>query len=204
MTQIPPTAPPQYPPGMPGQPYGAAPAPQKSNGPAIASLVCGILGCVPFITSLAAVVLGIVGIKKTKDPRVGGKGLAIAGLILGVLGLGMWGLFGGGIFALIKGTETQREVARQFLKDLSAGNIEAAMAQTNGGIPREDVEKLAEQMKAWGPMSDATILGVSAEPGKTQVGGAVTFGTQAKAFEAVVVKMSDGSYKVAGMHFQDK
>jgi hypothetical protein len=189
---------------MPGQPYGAAPAPQKTNGPAVASLVCGILGCVPFITSLAAIVLGIVGIKKTKDPRVGGKGLAIAGLILGVLGLGMWGLFGGGIFALIKGTETQREVARQFLKDLSAGNIEAAMVQTNGGIPREDVVKLSEQMKAWGPMSDATIMGVSAEPGKTQVGGVVTFGTTAKAFEAVVVRMPDGSYKIAGLHFQDK
>src|SRR5687767_4979964 len=178
MTQIPPTGPPppQYPPGTPGQPYGA-PAPRKSNGPATASLVCGILGCVPFITSLAAVVLGIVGIRKARDPNVGGKGLAIAGLILGILGLGTWGLFGGGIFALVKGTEAQREVARQFIKDVSAGNIDAALAQTNGNIPREGIEELSAQMKAWGPLNDTTIVGVSAEPGKTQVAGSATFGS---------------------------
>jgi hypothetical protein len=130
MTQIPP--PPAVPPsaGMPSG-YGVS-EPKRTNGPAIASLVCGVLGCVPFITSLIAIGLGIIGLKKAKDPQVGGKGLAIAGLILGILGIGGWTLFGGGIFALIKGTETQREVARQFIKDMSAGNVDAAGAQTDG------------------------------------------------------------------------
>jgi hypothetical protein len=178
------------------------PAPRRTNGAAVASLVCGILGCVPFITSLLAVILGIVGIRKAKDPQVGGSGLAITGLILGLLGLAGWGLFGGGIFALLKGTEAQREVARQIIKDLSAGNVDAAMAQTDGTIPKEDLEKLSAQMKAWGPLNDTTVVGVQAEPGKTQVAGSVTFGSTPKGFEAVVIKMPDGSYKVAGLHFK--
>jgi hypothetical protein len=62
--------------------------------------------------------------------------LAIAGLILGVLSLGLWTLFGGGIFALFKGTEAQREVARQFITDLAAGNVDAAEAATDGTIAR--------------------------------------------------------------------
>lgn len=200
MSQIP-TPPVAPPPAGFQQPYGQ-PGARKTNGPAIASLICGLLGCIPFITSLLAIILGIFGIKKTKDPQVGGKGLAIAGLLLGIIGLGLWGLFGGGIFALIKGTETQREVARQFITDLSAGNIDAAMAQTDGTIAREDVEKLSQRTQGWGKLTDTTIVGVSAEPGKTQVAGSVTFGTTPKGFEALVLKMPDGSYKITSLEFK--
>jgi prepilin-type processing-associated H-X9-DG protein len=57
---------------------------QVSNGFATASLICGILGfCIPVLGGIVAIVLGIVGLTKTKDPRVGGKGMAIAGLVLG-------------------------------------------------------------------------------------------------------------------------
>jgi prepilin-type processing-associated H-X9-DG protein len=77
-----------------GRPFvaGAMPAPmqyasgayaqQRSNGMAIASLVCGLLLCVPF-ANILAIIFGILGLLKTKDPRVGGKGLAIAGIVLG-------------------------------------------------------------------------------------------------------------------------
>ena len=81
------------------QPYGQpgfGQAPRGTSGAAIASLICGILGCVPFITSLLAVILGFVGIKATSNGRAGGRGMAIAGLILGLLGIFGWGLGGGG------------------------------------------------------------------------------------------------------------
>ena len=198
MSQFPPPPPSQQ---MPPAAY-PAPAPRRTNGAAVASLVCGILGCIPFVTGLAAIVLGIFGIKKAKDPQVGGKGLAIAGLILGVLSVGIWTLFGGGIWALIKGTEAQREVARQFITDLAAGNVDAAQAQTDGSIPREDLEKLSKTMQGWGKLNDTTIMGVSAEPGKTQVAGSATFGTTPKTFEALVLKQPDGSYKVSGLNFK--
>jgi uncharacterized protein YlaI len=59
------------------------------KGGAIASLVCGIIGGWASTLSLAAVICGhiaLVNIKK--DPKTyGGKGLALAGLILGYLGV---------------------------------------------------------------------------------------------------------------------
>jgi prepilin-type processing-associated H-X9-DG protein len=82
-----------YPPHPPPPTYTAYPTgaaaqqryePQQSNGFATASLISGILGfCIPVLGGIVAIVLGIVGLTKTKDPRVGGKGMAIAGLVLG-------------------------------------------------------------------------------------------------------------------------
>jgi len=88
-----PGMPPQYPgagaggPGGGPLPYGGYQPPprQQTNGLAIASLVFGILGLfIPLLPSLVGIVLGIVGLTKTKDPRVGGKGLAIAGISVSV------------------------------------------------------------------------------------------------------------------------
>jgi prepilin-type processing-associated H-X9-DG protein len=60
-------------------------APQGS-GLATASLICGIFLCFP-PASLAAVILGIVGLNRSKAAQVGGEGKAIAGIVLGALGL---------------------------------------------------------------------------------------------------------------------
>lgn len=206
MSQIPP---PPFNPGMPpppagqyGQPYSPM-APRRTNGMAIASLVCGFLGfCVPFLLGLVAVILGALGIRKANDPQVAsGKGLAITGLILGILSLGMWTLFGGGIFALIKGTAPQRDIARQVVTDLAAGNVSAASANTEG-LSTEELDKLSTTMKSWGALTDTTVFGVAAEPGKTQVTGVAKFGQTAKSFQAVVVKGADGKLKVTQLHFQ--
>jgi prepilin-type processing-associated H-X9-DG protein len=68
--------------GYSGPQYGQPQ--QQGNGLAVASLVIGILGfCLPI--GFIAIVLGALGMKKTRDPRVGGKGMAIAGLVLGIV-----------------------------------------------------------------------------------------------------------------------
>ena len=76
-------------------PSYAAPGQPPSQGLAIASLICGILGligcCVWFIslpTALAAIVTGHLAISRNRqDPqRFTGKGMARAGLITGYLG----------------------------------------------------------------------------------------------------------------------
>lgn len=73
-------------PGYPGQPYSIQPA--TTSGFAIWSLVCGFFGfCLPIPSSLLAIIFGIIGLNKTRDPRVGGKGLSIAGICLGGLTL---------------------------------------------------------------------------------------------------------------------
>jgi hypothetical protein len=78
--------------GVPSGPPGdLAYRPSPSNGPAVASLVLGIVGMallfVPFIgvlLGILAVVFGYMGMKRA-EANGGGRGLAIAGLVLGIV-----------------------------------------------------------------------------------------------------------------------
>lgn len=140
------------------------PPQREGNGPAIAALVMGLLLCIPFITGLGGIILGAVGIKRAGNPRVagGGKGMAIAGLILGIVNLIIWGLFGSGIYALIAGTSEQRTIAKQFIKDLSQGNVSAAAAACHSTMPRSSLDQASKTMQSWGTLQDTTFVGVNA------------------------------------------
>jgi hypothetical protein len=63
-----------------------------TNGLAIAALCCGIAGFVP-LASVAAIVMGIVALNQLRDRVQRGKGMAVAGLVLGALWLVGWVLF---------------------------------------------------------------------------------------------------------------
>jgi hypothetical protein len=60
---------------------------KPGNGLAVAALVLGILTfvCLGPIAGIAAVVLGILGVNKAKETGTG-KGMAIAGIVLGIVG----------------------------------------------------------------------------------------------------------------------
>jgi predicted Zn finger-like uncharacterized protein len=75
--------------GYGGYPTGGySPGPTMGNGLAVTSLIFGIFSfCVPVIATLVAVITGIFGLLKTRDPRVGGRGMSIAGIVLGIVGL---------------------------------------------------------------------------------------------------------------------
>jgi Domain of unknown function (DUF4190) len=74
----------QYPGGS-GQPYGY-PRPRNTNGFAIASLVCSLVGIfLVFVGPALGVVFGIVGLKQTSRLGESGRGLAIAGVVIGAL-----------------------------------------------------------------------------------------------------------------------
>ncbi|MFI6346699.1 DUF4190 domain-containing protein [Streptomyces sp. NPDC050560] len=67
---------------------------RRSNGLAIAALVLGILACVLFWTvaggivlGLLALVFGVIGARRARGGTAPHRGKAIAGAILGVLGL---------------------------------------------------------------------------------------------------------------------
>ncbi|MFD7433844.1 DUF4190 domain-containing protein [Streptomyces sp. NPDC059861] len=75
--------------------YGSTPAASpgsRTNGLAIASLTCGIIGIFLFNVILGpiAIVLGAVGMRQA--PAKGGAGMAKAGIILGVLDLVIFGV----------------------------------------------------------------------------------------------------------------
>jgi hypothetical protein len=192
--------------GQPGTPGMPSPGERKLSVSALMSLICGIVGCVPFITSLLAVILGIVGIKKTSDPRYSGRGLAIAGLILGLLGLAGWGLFGGGIFAMMAGSKPAANVAQQFTSDIAAGNVSAAQARCESTVTQEQLQSLADQFKSWGAFKDLTIpaRAVDKQNGQTiwTLTGVASFNSGAKTATYTIRKQSDGSYKITSADFK--
>ncbi|GAA4792303.1 DUF4190 domain-containing protein [Streptomyces ziwulingensis] len=74
--------------------YGSSSAAPRSrtNGLAVASLVCGIIGLFVFnvILGPVAIVLGAVGMRQA--PAKGGAGMAKAGVVLGILDLVIFGV----------------------------------------------------------------------------------------------------------------
>ncbi|TKR24349.1 DUF4190 domain-containing protein [Cellulomonas hominis] len=77
--------------GYPQAPYSPNqyPAGSRTDGVSIAALVTGILG-----TGVVALVLGIVGLRRTKKNGTQGRGFAIAGVVLGGLGVLSWIVLG--------------------------------------------------------------------------------------------------------------
>jgi hypothetical protein len=86
----PPPAPPYFAPGyvQPPPGYGPPPVGQTTNGLSVASMVLGIVW-VFGIGSILAVIFGIVARKQIKDSggRQSGSGMALAGIILGLVGV---------------------------------------------------------------------------------------------------------------------
>ena len=85
----PPDAPWQSPPPGPGQP--GAPVGSPTNQKATWALILGILGplCCGIFTAIPALILGIVARKEidASGGRQSGGGMAIAGIILGIVGI---------------------------------------------------------------------------------------------------------------------
>ena len=222
MSQMPPPPPqPPYPPQPQGQPYGQPPGtpgaagaysmpPQRqTSGSAVASLICGILGCVPFITGLLAVILGIMGMRTTRDPKYTGRGMAIAGIILGIISLLFWGFLGGtaGIGGWMAYTYTKpaREAARQLASDLSAGNIDAAQARCTSQVTRDQLVAASDKLKAWGAFQDTTMPVGSMQTvngvEEAFVMGAATFSKAQGVPYMVGFRKEGGSLKVTGFLF---
>ncbi len=87
-----------WPPGAAGQsppwPYYPTVVGPRNSRVAIAALVCGlgqfVLGLTivgNILLAIPAVICGAIGLRQTNQPGVGGRGMAIAGLVLGILGV---------------------------------------------------------------------------------------------------------------------
>ncbi|WP_370331780.1 DUF4190 domain-containing protein, partial [Mycolicibacterium hippocampi] len=74
--------------GYPGSDYGyGAPVQQGTNNLAIWSLVASILGVCCGLGSIVGIVLGFMALSQMKQTRQAGNGLAIAGIVVGVVTL---------------------------------------------------------------------------------------------------------------------
>jgi Domain of unknown function (DUF4190) len=79
------------PPGYPPYGYGGYPPPQRTNGMAIASMVLGILWLY-WIGSVLALVFGYLARTQIRERGESGAGMAVAGIVLGWIGVGLFGL----------------------------------------------------------------------------------------------------------------
>jgi len=97
----PPSGGPLLPPPPPGSsavpsPYSFGPEAAGANRFAIAALLCGLAGFIP-VAPVIAVVLGVIALRQLRRrSRAGqsqrGRGMAISGIVLGSVGILLWGL----------------------------------------------------------------------------------------------------------------
>lgn len=93
-----PTGPGPYPPAGYNQPLPILVQIPPTSGTATASMVLGILGvlggwCLFGLPCILAVILGHVGLRETRHGTKSGRGMAVAGLVLGYVFVGPMILF---------------------------------------------------------------------------------------------------------------
>jgi hypothetical protein len=162
----------------------------------VVSLVSGLVFCIPGVTGLIAVITGIVGIATTGNPAVKGRGMAIAGLILGILSLAGWGaIFIAGVSVFQK-AGPQRIFAQQYVADLVGGKADQCVQNSTGNIVPEQLQAYAKQSQAWGALTTNVAIpqNFNFDNGKTTVTfqGACAFANGGHKYMITVVKDSNG------------
>jgi type IV pilus assembly protein PilA len=149
------TQPPIQPVSVPPPTYSAPPPsqPPQTSGIAIASLVCGCLFFF-FPTALLAVVLGHIAksqIAKSAN-RIGGAGIALAGLILGYIGIAIIP------FILIIAAIAIPNLVRARMAANEASAVGALRSISVGAISYSSAHgAYPPSLAAMGPNGDATI-----------------------------------------------
>ena len=169
MSQMPPSGYQQPPYGQPpygqppyGQPYPYPPYPQQRrlSAAAVISLICGVLLCVPLLSSLLAVIFGLVGLVRTGGGQMRGRGLAATGLLLGILGLIAWPVGG---YWLYQQARPVLDVTDDFLRNAADGKVDDAFADCADTMTRKDVEQFSNSMKEKGAYRNISISGANVE-----------------------------------------
>jgi hypothetical protein len=101
---VPPAPPaPEVQPVLPNSPADEV---KRSSGFAVASLVLGIIGLIINPLSILAIIFGGLSLSEIrKNPSLGGKGMATAGLVLGIIVAAIWVLV---IFVIVIFATTRR------------------------------------------------------------------------------------------------
>ena len=122
---------------MTQNPYAEAgadvfPEAERTSVMAILSLVCSIICCIPGLGILGALlgVFALVGIGGSRG-RVGGKGLAIAGVIVGLLVTVLWV---GAFIGMRKAFGAYMGLVGPVMEDVETGDFDAARASFDADL----------------------------------------------------------------------
>jgi hypothetical protein len=193
----------------PGSAY-SLPGPSRTNGLAIASLVCSVAGfCVLFVGGLLGVILGVLGLAKTRNGLVGGRGMAITGIVVGVLSILTSIIISfaiyAGVGAAMRGSAPARNAARQFVIDLSQGNLNAAASEATPDISPAELATLSQKLQSRGSFVDMTssqfsvvdVNGVAT----CSLSGVAKFSSGDQPYSITLVRQGSGIWKVSAAQF---
>lgn len=175
-----------------------SPPARATNGWAVASTIVGFCGCIPFVPGLVALFLGIVGIRKSHNSRIGsGKGLAIVGMFLGSLSILAWGFYGTFLTYGYIESKPAGVIAKQFLKDVDSGNISGAKSISL--FSQAQLQHWHDQMTAFRGLQSINISSfkVTTTNGQMQMqlGGTASFVKGTGTCTFVLIKVN-GAFKV--------
>jgi len=169
--------------------------PRRVNRAAVASLVFGILGCVPELAGLLAILFGLIGLRRARKQNIGGKGLAGAGLALGIVSVVVWSISIATVGWAWSASGPARAVTRQYLRDLSHQDIAALMNASTSVVTEAQVQALSDRFRLLGNFQDLQFTGVflafpSGQPQFTLTGRAWYANGEAE-FKIAVVHQGD-------------
>jgi hypothetical protein len=130
-----------------------------TNGLAIAALVCGIVGLFP-VAAVFAVVLGIVALNQLRERVQRGRGMAIAGIVLGTLALVGWVIL---FVVAVATSEPERNASGQVTAASTVAIDTLRAGDCFDGVPKKAVDYV----------DDVTVK-PCAGPHEGQVGAIVT------------------------------
>jgi len=184
---------------MPAQGYPYTP-PSKTSIASILSLVFGLLGCIPVITSLAAIVTGIVGIKVTGKPGVSGRPMAVIGLLLGIIGIAIWSAVGMTALWAYRESEKALGSASTLVTALQTNDIDKAATLVGDKVDTAKLKSAAEKLQGLGTFKNFSMgerfLEVN-QDSTWSLSGTAHFEPDTKVpMKLTISKLPDGSFKV--------
>lgn len=127
--------------------------PERTSVAAVFSLVCSLVCCIPGVSLLGAVLglVALLGIGRSRG-RVGGRGLAIAGIILGLLFTMLWvGIAVGVNSGLKEYVRNMQPAIGGIYGDLDAGRYDAVRTALGGPAASATDAELAAFHAAYEP-----------------------------------------------------
>ena len=171
-------------------------APTRLSKSALSSLICGILGCIPFVTSALAVLLGIIGFFMAGKPGMRGRWMAVVGAILGLIGIVGWATAGAGALALIGIGKTAvaaltapGHATRDFIRAVDNGDD--AAAKTHSALNDADYAAATAKIKAQAGFIDSTFNGVEITNDTAHISGTAQFKVGIMNVKADLTKTAD-------------
>ena len=115
-----------------------------------------------------------------------------ARVLIGIL-IAVAVVIGGTMWMLSRGSGPARQIAEQLVRDLSAGNTDAALAKCTSEVDPDDVRRRVAEMRDWGGVQDVSMVGrARREPSgeqTIQLQGTIEFGRVRKYFSATAVQV---------------